>query len=56
MISGIGVAAAPALVGVVYAATGGYDVPYACTAAVSAASCVILALAGKADAAEQGGI
>jgi MFS family permease len=50
LISGLGVAAAPALVGVIYAATGGYEVPYASLAALSAASCIILASAGKADA------
>jgi MFS family permease len=47
LVTAAGVAGGPALIGVIYEASGGYVLPYLVVAAASALSCVILLLAGR---------
>ena len=47
LITAVGVAGGPALVGVIYEASGGYTLPYLVVSAASLLSCAILLLAGR---------
>jgi MFS family permease len=53
LVTAAGVAGGPALIGVIYEASGGYVLPYLVVAAASALSCVILLLAGRTLDAQQ---
>jgi len=53
LVTAAGVAGGPALVGVIYEASGGYTVPYFVLAAASLLSCCILMFAGATQAEQQ---
>ena len=53
LVTAAGVAGGPALVGVIYEASGGYTVPYLTLAAASLLSCFILMFAGATQAEQQ---
>ena len=54
LIAAAGVAGGPALIGVLYEASGGYALPYFVVSAASVLSCAILVLAGRARKEEMG--
>ena len=47
LITAVGVAGGPALIGVLYEASGGYTLPYLAVSAASVLSCAILLFAGR---------
>ena len=53
LVTAAGVAGGPALIGVIYEASGGYVLPFLVVSAASALSCVILLLAGRTRDAQQ---